>query len=447
LDLRQYTRLLRAHWLLIATSVVVCVAGASAFAFTRTPVYEARSQLFVSNGVPANLSDAYVGSLFTQQRVVSYALLMAGPAVAQGVINDLGLPETVQQLQDKIRVSVPSGTVLIDLTVKDRSPQRAEDIAAALDRRFAGLVNTLETTQQGQKSSVKVSVTSPPQLPTQPISPRKSLFVLLGALLGLVLGVGGAVLREAFRRRIRDGDEAKAVAGVPVLGHLLKPSNDPDRLVALHDPMSGQAEAYRRLRTNLGPLGSANGLRTLVVSSVGDDDGTAEVAANLGVVLAQAGHSVLLVDANLRRPELAELMGLFAPLGGLSSVLKNDLPLEMALRSVADNLPIKVLGSAPLLSDRSGLSDASPSDLLASPRFEAVLAELSRLADIIIFDAPPLLAATDAAVLARLTSGVLLVTRAGTTTVDQLESAVEALRAVNAKLVGLVMRRTRGGLR
>jgi polysaccharide biosynthesis transport protein len=360
---------------------------------------------------------------------------VTSPAVAKSVIQQLGLPDTVQQLQNKVDVSVPIGTVLIDLTVKDRSPQRAEEIAAALGRRFSTFVNTLETSQEGRRSSVKVTVTSPPELPTQPVSPRKSLYLLLGALLGLVLGVGGAVLREAFHRQIHDNDEAEAVAGAPVLGNLLEPSRRTEPLVALSEPASARAEAYRRLRTNLGPLGSEGGLRSLVVSSAVGGEGTTEVVANLGVVLAQAGHSVVLVDANLRRPKLAVIMGL-EPLGGLSKVLKNVLPLEAALQPVAGQLPLYVLGGGPVL-------PPDPSVLLGSPRFESVLGDLTKLADVVILDTPALLQATDAAVLARLTSGVVLVTRSGATTVAQLEDAVRSLRAVDGRLLGLVMNASR----
>jgi succinoglycan biosynthesis transport protein ExoP len=446
LDLRQYTRVLRAHWLLIAASVVVCTVGALVLAFTRDPIYEAQSQLFVSNGVPTNLSDAYVGSLFTQQRVVSYALLVPSPAVVEGVIKELGLPDTVSEIQNEIHVTVPTGTVVIDLTVKDRSPERAQEIAAALGRRLAVVVQTLETTQEGQKSPVKVTVTSPPELPTHPISPQKSLFGLLGVLLGFLLGLGGAVLSEVFSRKVHDGDEAEAVADAPVLGTLPEPSGDTRTLVALNDPSSPEAEAYRRIRANLGGPPGSEELRSIVVASAGNGEPTAVIVANLGVVLAQAGHSVVLVDANLRRPALAEIMGVFAPVGGLIQVLENDLPLALALRSVAGDLPIKVLGSARLPPNPGDLFASLPSDLLGSPRCAAVLDELSKLADVVIIDAPPLLEDTDAAVLARSTSGVVLVTSVGATTVDQLESAARSLRAVNARLLGLVLRRSRSQL-
>jgi polysaccharide biosynthesis transport protein len=432
MDLRQYSRVLLAHWPVIAASVVVCTVGAGILALTRTPIYAAHSQLFVSNGIPANLSDSYVGSLFTQQRVVSYAEIVSSPTIAKNVIEQLDLPDTVQQLQDEVDVSEPSGTVLINLTVKDTSPQRAEEIADALGQHFATFVNTLETSQGEKRSPVKVTVTSPPELPTQPISPRKSLYLLLGILLGLVLGVGWAVLREAFHRQIHGEAEAEAVADAPVLGNLLKPSSDKQWLVALSEPASAQTEAYRRLRTNLGPLGPEGGLTSLLVSSAVDGERTTEVVANLGVVLAQAGRSVILVDANLRQPKLAKFMGLFA--GGLSDVLRTGLSLEAALQSAGGELPLKVLGS--------GLPPRNPSELLGSPRFESVLAELTRLADVVVFDAPAVLEATDAAVLARLTSGVVLVTRAGATTVDQLEEAVRSLRAVDARLLGLVMHKS-----
>ena len=146
MELKQYVRLFRAHWLLILAIVVVCVGAAAAFAWTRTPVYAARSQLFVStSGVPADLSQTYEGGLFTQQRVLSYAQIVSSPAVVKAAIAQLGLRDSVRKLQGEISASVPTDTVLINVTVKDRSPRRAKAIADAVSYQFASFVNRLET--------------------------------------------------------------------------------------------------------------------------------------------------------------------------------------------------------------------------------------------------------------------------------------------------------------
>lgn len=432
MDLKQYVRVLRAHWLLVVLSVLICTGAAAALAWTRTPTYAARTQLFVSTGgLPADLSQTYQGGLFSQQRIQSYANIVSSPAVAQAVINELGLSESVQHLQGEIRASVPTGTVLINVTVTDRSPRLARAVANEVGHQFPGLVNALETPERGQISPVKISVTSPARLPSQ-VSPKKPLYLTLGVLLGLILGIGGAVLREAFDSRIRSDRDAVAIAGAPVLGRIAEYRGAKKHpLIMENDPSSVGAEAYRRLRTNIRALSIDHGLRSFVVSSAVESEGKTLVVANLGIAFAEAGHRVVLVDADLRRPKLAKILGISSTLG-LTHVLVDDGPLEDALRRY-DALPLEVVASGP--------PPPNPSELLGSVRFASVLQELTDRADVVILDSPALLPVTDAAILAQLTSGVILVTRAASTRGNQLETAAQSLRTVNEQVLGVVLTR------
>lgn len=435
MDLRQYFRVLRAHWLLIGVSALICTVTAGYLAWTRAPIYAAHTQLFVSNRIPAGLSETYAGSLFSQQRVVSYAQIVSSPPVAEGVITQLDLPYSIQQLQAEIHASVPTDTVLINVTVKDRSPQRAKAIADALGERFPSFVDTLEKVKGEQKSPIKVTVTSPAELPTHPVSPRKALYLAVGVLLGLVLGIGGAVIREALDTRIKSADDAAAIIGEPVLGSIGERRRAKRKtLVMVDDPLSVRAEEYRRLRTNLHFRIAENRVRSFVVSSAVASEGKTLIAANLGIAFAQAGHRVVLVDADLRRPKLAEVMGL-APAGGLIEVLTGSWPVERAVKTWRVGLPLELLSAGP--------PPANPSELLGSQEFAVVLSDLADRADIVILDAPALLATTEAAILGRLTSGVILVTRVGFTRADQLESAIQSLRGVEARVLGIVVNRLR----
>jgi succinoglycan biosynthesis transport protein ExoP len=434
MDLQQYVRVLRAHWLLIGASVFVCTVAAALLAWTRTPIYAAGTQLFVSApGVPADLGQTYQGGLFSQQRVLSYAQIVSSPAVAQAVIRQLGLSESVEELQGKIRASVPKDTVLIDVTVKDRSPQRARAIANAVGDQFSSFVSALETRQENRSSPVKVSVTSRAQLPGGPVSPRKPVYLALGVLLGLVLGAGGAVLREAIDKRIRGEDDAAAAAGAPVLGSIIEdPAAGSRPLIVMNDPFSVQAEAYRRLRTNLRVLSVDHNLRSFVVSSAVASEGKTLIVANLGIAFAQAGYRVVLVDADLRSPRLAEVLGISAPVG-LTNVLVDDMPVEAALQTWPDGLPLEILGSGP--------KPLNPSELLGSQRFATLLDALTDRADVVILDVPALLPVTDAAIVARVTSGLVLVTRVTSTRMAHLETAAESLRAVDEPVLGVVLNR------
>jgi succinoglycan biosynthesis transport protein ExoP len=438
MDLRQYGRVFRAHWLLVASSVLICTGVAGLLAWTRTPVYEARSQLFVSTGgAPADLSETYVGGLYSQQRVLSYAEIVSSPEVVQAVIERLGLPDTVRQLQDAIDATVPSGTVLIDVAVRDPSPRRAKAIADAVGEEFSTFVQRLETPQNEQTSPVKVSVTSRAQLPTSPAAPNTPLYLVLGVMLGLVLGVGGAVLREVLDDRVKGEDDAAAITGAPVVGSIPEHRDADDRpLIVADDPLSVGAEAYRRLRTNLDVVGEPieHEAPAFVVSSAVAAEGKTVVAANVGIAFAQAGYRVVLVDADLRRPKLADMLGI-APTVGLTNVLEDDVPVRAGLQTWRDDLPLEVLAS--------GGRPPNPSELLASERFAAVVSALRARVDVVLIDAPALLPVADAAILARTTSGVILVTRVASTRTDHLESAARSLRAVGEPLLGVVLNRTR----
>jgi polysaccharide biosynthesis transport protein len=430
MDLKTFLRGLRTHWKLVLVSVLVCAGAAAGLAWSLDPLYSAETQLFVSTGTGASdPSQAYQGGLFTQQRVVSYAKIVASPAIAQSVIEQLGLPDSVQHVQGEISASVPTNTVLIDVTVEDRSAATAAAIANAVGDQFPKFVDSLETARRA-RSPVKVSVTSQASVPSDPASPRKPLYIVLGAVFGLILGVAAAVLRERLDRRVRDDGEAAAVLGAPVLGRILRQRRAKKRpLIVVNEPTSAGAEAYRRLRTNIRAVSLEDGLRSVVVTSALPSEGKTLLVANLGLAFAQAGHRVVLVDADLRNPQLGAVLG-FDSNAGLTSVLVDAVPVEHVLQRYG-SLPMEVLAG--------GRRPSNPSELLGSERFEKLLQQLMDRADIVIVDAPALLPVTDAAILAQLASGVILVTRVSHTRTDQLRTAAESLHTVDKEVLGVVL--------
>jgi polysaccharide biosynthesis transport protein len=432
MEIRHFVRVLRGHWLFIVASFAVCVGLAAALAWTRAPVYSAQTQLFISsNGGSADPAATYQGGLFAEERVLSYAQVISSPAVLNPVIRRLGLHETSQQLAAKIQTGVPTNTVLLNVTVQDRSARRAQAIASTLARQFVGFVRVLEAPGGGGGSPVKVSITNPAQLPTSPSSPRKLEYLAIGVVLGLLVGIGGAVGLEAFDRRVRDDRDALEAAGAGVLVTVSeRRGGKPKAPIVLTKPFSARAEAYRRLGVNLAALVDDRGLRSFMISSASRDESQAVVAANLGIVLAKAGYRTALVDANLSSPRLAAILGLSAPTG-LTDVVLRGAPLASVLStwSVGARLVVLSAGSEP----------SNPGDVLASRRFSGIVEELRGQFDVIIVTAPPLLEASDAAVVARVTAGAIVVARPGSTRFDDLAAAAETLRGVNATLLGVVL--------
>ncbi|MGQ9925285.1 MAG: CpsD/CapB family tyrosine-protein kinase [Chloroflexaceae bacterium] len=204
-------------------------------------------------------------------------------------------------------------------------------------------------------------------------------------------------------------------------------------LITLRDPSSAAAEAYRTLRTNILFSSLDRPLHTLVITSTGPDEGKSTTLANLAVTMAQAEQRVLMVDCDLRRPSLHTLFG--AP---------NDRGLTSALLEQSEGpLPIQETGVAGLHLLASGPLPPRPADLLGSRRMGALIERLRAEADMVLFDTPPVVAVTDAAVLAPRVDGVLLVLQAGHTRRDRAREARQILEKVKANIVGVVLNGSR----
>jgi succinoglycan biosynthesis transport protein ExoP len=434
MGLQQYSRLVRERWLLIVLSLLLATGAGVAFVLTATPQYEASTKLFVSTvDDRSSAQDAYQGGLFSQQRVKSYADIVTSPDLAQAVIDDLHLRTTPDALQKRISASAPMDTVLISVAVQDPNPTQAKLIAESIDRQFSTVVSQLETPEGSTTSSVKVSVVERPRLPEQPISPNKVLDVGIGILAGLVGGLGLALFRDAVDNSVGTREEAAEVAGAPSLGVIQDDPQAKNRpLIVADDRFSSRAEAFRQLRTNISFLGIDENIHSLVVSSALPAEGKTTTTANLAIALAQAGQRVLLVDADLRRPQLADLFGLERSIG-LTDVLLGTVQVETAVQTWREDLPLYVLPSGP--------NPPNPSELLGSQRMADLVKRLESEVDVVLFDAPPLLPVTDAAVLGRHVNGALLVTRAGATKLEHLKQAAESLRSVDVRILGTVLNR------
>ena len=201
-------------------------------------------------------------------------------------------------------------------------------------------------------------------------------------------------------------------------------------LITLQDPRSRAAEAYRTLRTNLTFAGLDKPIKTLVVTSAALGDTKSTALANLAVTLAQGERRVILVDADLRRPGLHDIFG-----------TSNDRGLTTMFveREALDTPPLVETGVENLRLLPSGPLPPNPADLMGSGRMEEIISTLSSQADVVLFDAPPVVAVTDATVLGTKVDGVLLVLSAGHTRRDQAQRARELLERVHVRIVGAVL--------
>lgn len=432
MELRDYFQLIRRRWKLIAACLLLTVAAAALITLRATPQYAATARLFVSTP-QSSTSDAYQGGLFSQQRVASYADLITGENLAQRVIDRLNLQESSADLAEQVSSSVSPETVILEVTVTDPSPQRAHVLARAMAQEFTQFVQELETAPGKKVSPIKATIVDSPERPTTPVSPQPIRNLGLAAVIGLLLGVGLAVLRETLDRTIKSPQDLSDATGTSLLGTVqydARAAKSP--LVTELESHAPRVEAFRMLRTNLQFVDVDKRSKVFVVTSAVPAEGKSTTAINLAVTLAQASQRVLLVEGDLRRPRISTYLRL-EPTVGLTTVLIGRVGVEEAIQPWGkDGLDVMTSGTVP----------PNPAELLQSQAMESVISKVCEAYDVIVIDAPPLLPVTDAALLAAQSDGAILVVRHGKTTREQASLAAERLHSVDAKILGTVLNMT-----
>lgn len=423
----SYWGAIRRSWAIILVITLLFGAAALTYSMRMTPMYQGQSQLFVSVRSSEGISGAYTGGLYVQQRMKSYVTVVDAPIVLQPVIDELQLDTTVGELAGLVAAQNPSSTVLLDVVALDAVPERAAAVADATARSLSREIVRLESLQSGGKP-VRVELIRPATTPGTPITPRTRLNVALALVLGLILGIGLAILRFVLDTSLKSGEQLSDAAGGTLLGTIPKDPGAARNPLVIFDGKTSP-EAFRSLRTNLQYVDIDNPPKSVIVTSCLPLEGKSTTAANLAIALAQGGASVLLIEADLRKPRIAEYLGVDNA-SGLTDVLTGRIALREAVvpwqRGMLDFLP-------------AGAIPPNPSELLGSRQMSELLTELHSMYDMVLLDSPPLLPVTDAAVLTRVADGVILVARYGKTKYDQVIQAADALEQVNGRLFGVVL--------
>lgn len=441
MELQDYWRAVRNHWIGVLVIVLVTLLAAGAFTVTRPKVYAANASGFVGTGAYENAALGSVNDQLAKSRATSYLEVAKSRATAQDVIDALGLETTPAALVARVSVSQPVDTVYVKITAEAGSPEAAQRLADAWVAALATQVQAIESpggpAPDGTPRIVPLEAAA---LPSTPVSPRPERNGALALVLGLLLGLGYAVLRSSLDRRLRSPDDVQrrldvpVVASIPVATVLRHEPGEPAPL-AVQGDASGSgfaaAEAFRKLRTNLMFMDVDNPPRAFVVTSPRPGDGKSTVAANIAAALDANGQPVVLVDADLRRPTVASSFGVDGAIG-LTNVLSGQVSADDALQTPAGFEHLRVLPA--------GLTPPNPSELLGSQAMGALIDTLGRDA-VVILDAPPLLPVTDAALLSTSADGVMLVISAGRTVDTEVETCLESLSAVNGRVLGIVLNR------
>lgn len=444
MELRDYLRILHKYWILIATITLLGVAVGAGASLLMKPKYEATTQLYVSvRGENAAVGELAQGSTLARQSVATYASIVKTQSVLGPVIERLNLEQSSPHLAASVSTSTPVNQSLINVTVTSGDPEQAAEIANAIGESLTSVVeNDLEAgITEGAPSLVSLKTVQPAIVPASPVSPRTSLNLALGALIGLALGIGIAVLRSVLDTRIHSTHDIEQSTDAPILGGITFDSEAKRRPLIVHaDPRSPRAESFRTLRTNLQFLAVNDEAeirgKAFVISSAGAGEGKSTTAANLSLALAETGARVVLIEADLRLPKVAEYMGIEGG-AGLTDVL-------IGRAEVSDVLQRWGRGQLYLLP--AGKIPPNPAELLGSKAMAELVETFTQHFDYIIIDAPPLLLVTDAAVVSKHTNGTLLVAASGSTRKQELTGAVRSLAAAGGHLLGIIvtMLRTKG---
>lgn len=432
MGIMDYLRIAKRNWVLILGCTLLGVLISGAATLLVKPTYTAETQLFVAVQNNGSISELQQGSSFSQTRVQSYVKTVTTPTVLQPVIDSLGLPLRASELAKHVSATTDLNTVLISISVEDNSPVQAAAIAQAVGDSLIQAVDKLEAPSKGGESPVKLSTVTPASAPSSPSGPNTRLYLAVGFVIGLGLGAGLSVVRHSVDNRIRGESDLRRVSQASLLGSIaidVDASKNP--LITEVSPQSPRAESFRQLRTNLHFANVSRGSKTIMVTSSLPGEGKTTTAMNLAISLSHSGQTVALVDADLRRPMVAENLG-----------LEGNAGLTTALLGHADvNDLLQPWGSEQLYVLASGRIPPNPSELVGSDAMQSLVARLEEAFDTVIIDAPPLLPVTDAAVLAQHVGGVVMVVGAQSVRTTELEKALGALGLVNADLLGFVLNR------
>jgi capsular exopolysaccharide synthesis family protein len=325
---------------------------------------------------------------------------------------------------------------LIDLSLA-QAKQNSE--LSQEQTRYQSLLKSLEDVKLLETETSDFMTVVEPANPGAPFSgqSRKNVNAMQAGIAGLVLGLGIIFLMEQFRTTVKSGAEVEQAIGVPTFGMIaeIKGASAKEKLIVARQPRSPIAEAYRVIRSNIDFARPDDAIRTLVITSSSPSEGKTITTANIAATMAQAGKRVILVDADLRRPTMHKIFNLSNSRGVTTAITMGrngaDSISDHLTRTNVDNLYLMPSGPLP----------PNPADILGSEDMVNLIKELRELADIVIFDSPPVLAVADPSLLARICDATLLVVLANSTRVDALKTAYERLSQSRANLMGVIMNR------
>lgn len=426
----EFIAILRKQWTtIVALGLLGALIGFAVARFTPES-FQATSSVFVSTQRGETSAELVQGSTFTQNIVQSYAQLATMPVVLDPVIRQLGLSVTATALSKSVKAETPLNTFIIEITVTDGSAEMSARVANAISDELATAVQRISPKDADNEPVVNLENVAQATTPPARSAPNTPLLVITGLGIGLALGYAFVLLRAVVDTRIRSENDLQRIGDTPVLGVIGRQPVYRSKEQRARNPMAEPtAEAYRRLATNIEFLDPDTKISSIVVTSSMPGEGKTTTAVNLALAAGELTPRVLIVDADLRRPNVAKHCGIEGSVG-LTSVLSGHISIEDAVQQW-NHVNILTAGTLP----------PNPSQIVNSHAFADLMVKLCSSYDLVVVDSPPLLPVTDSLALSRVTDGALIVVRFKWTRRQQITGSLDALEAVKARAIGVVLNR------
>lgn len=429
MTLIDYMRTLKRNWVIILLLGALGAGGSYAYAQTLPDQFSSEASVMVIPAKGDTTGEWVQGSNYVQNLVQTYTLVASSPLVLGRVIAELGLDEDPHQLAQRVSVSAPLNTVIITITVISGTPQGAQSVANSIAANFAKTVAELSPKGEDGQPAVRIATIASARLPGVRFAPNTRTYALMGLVAGLALGVAFAVIRRLLGTRLTSASDIQDITEVPLLGEVAT-SEEKGSLPALIRTKSGSrlAESLRNVVASLRFVDVEKAKRVLLITSPNSGDGKTSLSLGTSIMLAEVGHRVLYVEADLRRPKASVYTHLETAVG-LTSVLVGDLPLSDAVQEWGHpNLHVLASGKLP----------PNPVQLLSSDPLRETLTVARELYDYVIVDCAPVLPVADALWLTSVVDGTLLVVRHNRTTRHDLQRALTLLEGRRTPLLGII---------
>lgn len=438
MSIADLLQIVRKHLASAIISFVVVFAAVAAVTFIMPPKYTATAEVFATyagqSGETQTTNDMSSGANYLNTQITTYPELVKTEAVLQPVIKDLGLDMTTTDLAGVVTATNPPNTFMVDISAEVGDPQQAADIANSVAKNLADQISSdlYNNSSSSNGSPIKLTVVQKAQTPTSQSSPNIPLYLAVGLIFGIIVGVGVALLRDILNTKVDSTDDVRELTHASSLGTVPQATIlDDSRPVIVAQPAGSEAEEFRRIRTNLSFLtttATQGHGRLLVISSTNPSEGKTTVSSNVAVALAEEGKSVLLIDADLRHPSVAHKLGIEGHVG-LSHVLSRQAsPADVIQKYWKPNLHIMPAGKRP----------ANASILLNSDLMKEMVEQALTQYDYVIIDTAPVSVANDATVFGRMAGGLVLVTGKGVVEKKELENTATALQAAEVPILGFI---------